>query len=95
LPLKKDVGRVIANDPRLSAFSVAVDTFKGSSGSPLFNNQGELLGILSSGKEDFKEEDIYRVQTEGGCINFQRCKMGQCFGERFFKVEQIASKHLW
>lgn len=95
LPLKRDVGPLLNNDPQLSVYSVAVDTFNGSSGSPLFNDKGELVGILSSGKDDFNEDDIYRVQTEGGCINFQRCKNSECFGEKFFKVEALASKQLW
>lgn len=95
MPLKKDLGRVLKNDPQLSVISVAVDTFNGSSGSPLFNDKDELVGILSSGKDDFNEDDIYRVQTEGGCLNFQRCNNGECFGERYFKVEELASKQLW
>lgn len=89
LPLKQDIGKVLENSEGSYTLKVEVDTFMGSSGSPLFNTQGELLGILSSGMEDFLEDDIYRVQTEGGCINFHRCKNGTCFGERFFKTSNI------
>lgn len=86
LPLKRDIGKVLdANSP--SGFlKIAVDTFDGSSGSPLFNSQGQLVAILSSGMDDFLEDDIHRVQTEGGCINFNPCKTGACFGESFSKV---------
>lgn len=89
LPLKKDQGHVLEDNPDKNLFKVAVDTFSGSSGSPLFNSQGELVGILSMGMEDILEDDIYRVQKEGGCINFNRCANGVCFGESFFKTSRI------
>ncbi|MBV2168144.1 MAG: serine protease [Bdellovibrio sp.] len=89
LPLKQDIGKVLESADGSYTLKVEVDTFMGSSGSPLFNGKGELLGILSSGMEDFLEDDIYRVQSEGGCINFHRCKNGTCFGERFFKTSNI------
>lgn len=89
LPLKKDLGHVLEDNPDKNLFKVAVDTFSGSSGSPLFNSQGELVGILSMGMEDILEDDIYRVQKEGGCVNFNRCANGVCFGESFFKTSRI------
>lgn len=89
IPLKKDLGQVLEDNPNKNLFKVAVDTFSGSSGSPLFNVHGELVGILSMGMEDILEDDIYRVQTEGGCVNFNRCANGVCFGESFFKASRI------
>ncbi|NUN07386.1 MAG: trypsin-like peptidase domain-containing protein [Bdellovibrio sp.] len=89
LPLKRDIGKVLETNSASGFLKVAVDTFNGSSGSPLFNSQGQLIGILSSGMDDFLEDDIYRVQSEGGCINFNRCKTGTCFGESFSKVYDI------
>lgn len=89
LPLKKDLGHVLEDNSDKNLFKVAVDTFSGSSGSPLFNSQGELVGILSMGMEDILEDDIYRVQKEGGCVNFNRCANGVCFGESFFKPSRI------
>lgn len=89
LPLKKDMAVVLSNDKARTNFKVEVNTFKGSSGSPLLNAQGEIVGILSTGMDDILEDDIYRVQREGGCINFNTCATGTCFGETFFKVDRI------
>ncbi|WII71676.1 serine protease [Bdellovibrio sp. 22V] len=89
LPLKQDFGKVLSYNDSMSSFKVEVDTFSGSSGSPLFNAQGELLGILSTGMEDILEDDIYRVQKEGGCLGFNRCQNGTCFGETFTKASHI------
>lgn len=88
LPLKKDLGRVL-RDTDGAMLKMEVDTFSGSSGSPLFNANGALVGILSTGMDDILEDDIYRVQTEGGCIEFNRCKNGNCFGETYTKVHAI------
>ncbi|MDG0815015.1 trypsin-like serine peptidase [Bdellovibrio svalbardensis] len=88
LPLKADLGKV-SNESSFGGFKVEVDTFSGSSGSPLFNKNGELIGILSSGAEDILEDDIYRIQKEGGCLNFNRCNDGTCFGETFTKTSLI------
>lgn len=89
LPLKSDIGTVINSNSLGETFKVEVDTFSGSSGSPLFNQRGELLGILSSGAEDILEDDIYRVRTSGGCLNFNDCKEGNCFGETFTRASLI------
>ncbi|QDK47215.1 serine protease [Bdellovibrio sp. ZAP7] len=92
LPLKQDLGKIKDAAPDKNFFKVAVDTFSGSSGSPLFNRQGEVIGILSRGAEDILEDDIYRVQTKGGCVNFNGCENGQCRGETFLKVSLISDK---
>lgn len=88
LPLKKDEGTVVQSDNPLT-FRATVDTFAGSSGSPLFNEAGEILGILTRGHDDIHEDDIYRVQKEGGCINFHRCDNGLCFGETYLRASAI------
>ncbi|KHD88142.1 MAG: hypothetical protein OM95_10220 [Bdellovibrio sp. ArHS] len=90
LPMKQDVGVVSDNSVEKQTFKVEVDTFAGSSGSPLFDRQGFLVGILSRGQEDFLEDEIYRVRTKGGCIRFNRCASGSCFGgETFLKSSAI------
>lgn len=89
LPIKMDVASVREDSSERNLFKVEVDTFEGSSGSPLFNTQGELVGILSMGMDDILEDEIYRVQKEGGCVNFNRCEGGICFGESFFKASRI------
>lgn len=94
LPLKKDIGLVTEDQPSRSLFRVEVDTFAGSSGSPLFGESGEVIGILHRGAEDFLDDDIHRIQTQGGCLNFNRCKSSNCYGESYFKVWQIPTRHL-
>lgn len=89
LPLKKDYGTVARNAADATYLHVHVDTFAGSSGSPLFNKKNELVGILISGAEDFHEDDIYQVQKNGSCIKVQRCTNTTCFGERTLKLESI------
>lgn len=89
LPLKKDTGILHGLDSQSHFFKADVDTFEGSSGSPLFNSRGELLGLLSRGADDILEDDIYRIQTEGGCLNFHRCENGFCNGETFFKASLV------
>lgn len=89
--LKKDLGKITQLDlmGNTRYFRAEVDTFEGSSGSPLFDTQGELIGILSRGAEDFLEDEIYRVRTEGGCINFNRCADHSCMGETFLRAALV------
>ncbi|MFS4460890.1 trypsin-like serine peptidase [Bdellovibrio sp. HCB2-146] len=87
LPLKRDSGEISEVNPNLGFFKAAVDTFKGSSGSPLFLLNGKVAGILSRGSEDYLEDDEYRIKTQGGCLNFHRCNdTKSCFGETFYKT---------
>lgn len=91
LPLKKDRGEIIRNDPMDHFIRVKVDTFSGSSGSPLFNSQKELVGILSTGSEDFEDdmEELHRNFISGTCVKVERCTGNNCFGERYLKTEAI------
>lgn len=89
LPLKKDFARVLSDNAERHSFKAQVDTFAGSSGSALYNAKGEIVGILSSGMEDILEDDIYRIQKQGGCLNFNTCENGYCFGETFYKAPRI------
>lgn len=89
LPLKLDIAQVASDSADRFSFRAEVDTFAGSSGSPLFNAKGEVVGILSTGAEDILEDDIYRIQKHGGCINFNKCEGVLCMGETFFKTFAI------
>jgi V8-like Glu-specific endopeptidase len=91
LPLKKDQGEVLANPPELNHLRAKVDTFIGSSGSPLFNSKKELIGILVTGNDDFKEnsEQIRKAKETGTCVTPIRCIEGHCYGERFLKTDAI------
>jgi hypothetical protein len=54
LPAKIDQGaRVRAIDPRLGTFTLDSDTFQGSSGSPIVDAQGALVGVLGRGGVDY------------------------------------------
>ena len=87
LPLKKDSGEILDLNSYLGFFKAVVDTFQGSSGSPLFLLNGKVGGILSRGSEDYLEDDEYRIKTQGGCLNFHRCNdRKSCFGETFYKT---------
>lgn len=88
LPLKSDQGRITRNESWSNFIETEVDTFSGSSGSGLFNTSGELLGILSRGSEDILEDDIQRVQKEGGCLRFHRCH-GTCRGEKYYRIDSL------
>ncbi|MFM6929347.1 MAG: trypsin-like serine peptidase [Bdellovibrio sp.] len=95
LPLKKDFGKIITLDlmGNTRYFRAEVDTFRGSSGSPLFDSTGELIGILTNGADDILEDEIYRVRMEGGCVNFNHCKDNSCRGEVFLKSILIPQVH--
>lgn len=92
LPLKKDTGKLLTDansqnaSEELPIFKVQVDTFYGSSGSPLFNSQGFLVGILSRGQEDITEDEVYRARMQNTCQNFNRVSE---LGETFFKASHI------
>jgi hypothetical protein len=88
LPLKADQGRISRNEIWSNFIEAEVDTFSGSSGSGLFTTAGELVGLLSRGSEDILEDDIQRVQKEGGCLRFHRCR-GECRGERYYRIDLI------
>lgn len=93
LPLKQDIGVVAEADKSSNQIMVEVDTFKGSSGSPLFNKAGELLGILTNGSDDLDEDEVYEARRNGGCYNFRRCNKSapgsRCMGETYFKASVI------
>ncbi len=89
LPLKVDKGTVVRSESWSNFFEVAVDTFSGSSGSGLFNSRGELIGILSTGSDDFLEDDIRQAQINGTCISINRCDNGTCRSERFLRTIRV------
>ena len=63
LPLKIDTGGQVLDprDPTDDYFLVNSDTFQGSSGSGVFDGQGQLLGVLVRGGDDYKDS------SDGGC----------------------------
>ena len=73
LPVKVDRGATVldARQAELDYLSLASDTFLGSSGSGVFNQQNELLAIVVRGGED------YEYRPESGCYVSRRIAEGQ------------------
>ena len=55
LPLKVSHGEVLDFDEKNGFFHATVDLFAGGSGSGLFNDRAELLGIMVAGETDYVE----------------------------------------
>jgi V8-like Glu-specific endopeptidase len=53
LPLKVEVGATVLDAPPGIYFGAATDTFAGSSGGPLFDDAGGLVGIMTRGEIDY------------------------------------------
>ncbi len=60
LPIKfSGLGWILDNSVAKNSFVTNLDTFKGNSGSPVFNARtNEVIGILVSGSEDFNEVEL-------------------------------------
>lgn len=70
LPLKITEGHIIHTDQKRAYFNF--DSFKGSSGSPVFTEDEGLVGFLSMGKQD------YFFNSEKQCYQANQCdKMGK------------------
>lgn len=61
-PKKFAEGRVTANAGRSNSIRIHLDAFGGDSGSPLFNREHEVIGMLFGGSEDF-----VAAPARGGC----------------------------
>jgi hypothetical protein len=63
IPLKIDSGGAVTNPSTRGTFffSTSLDTFGGNSGSGVFNQDNELVGVLSSGASD------YVARADAGC----------------------------
>lgn len=57
------------------AFLTNLDAFAGNSGSGVFSTNGELVGLLVSGEEDF------RWDQSAGCLRLNTCDAQTCRGE--------------
>lgn len=68
LPLKYAGNAFVLNDqPNAQYFEANVDAVGGNSGSPVFNNEGEVIGILVRGNDDFVED------KQKSCDRWNRC----------------------
>lgn len=84
LPQKYADGIVTENQVNANYFKTQMDTYGGNSGSPVFNANGVLEGLLIQGHQDY-------ARTPAGCIASVKCLTGgnNCLGERVIKAEQI------
>ena len=84
-PLKYAHGRVRASILP-SIYTMAIDTFAGNSGSPVFDDkEKKLVGILVSGETDFITNP-----KQQSCNIVHTCSFGKCSGERVFKVNSLS-----
>lgn len=63
-----------------------LDTFAGSSGSPVFNTDGELEGIVINGEDDLEKS------RGRSCFISKRCEDKGCAGEDVLKSSAIFSR---
>lgn len=97
LPLKyTDDAKIRNHSVESPLFYSNLDTYGGSSGSPIFNQvNGNLVGILSKGVEDFvscKKTDCFKLgkcECNSDCRLSNVCSSAGCDGEAVMKVNKI------
>jgi V8-like Glu-specific endopeptidase len=62
-------GKILELNPKRSKFYASLDTFQGNSGSPVLNKKGEAVGILVSGKTDYRYDEEDKCQRVNVCNN--------------------------
>ncbi len=84
LPLKVSSDGIIRNNRKKNTLIANLDTFKGNSGSPVFNAAThEVEGILTAGDEDF-----YWVEQQQ-CKNLYVCREIDCKGETIVRITAL------
>lgn len=103
LPLKYvDDGKVREDRPGQAYFVSTLDTFRGNSGSPVFDSNSEkLVGILIRGDKDFvddytacKDSVCFRNNSctcENSCKTSKICSIDGCRGEHVMKLSKISN----
>ena len=84
LPLKYDLATDLEYySPTM--FKVKVDTSQSSSGSPLIDGDGNIVGVLSMGSLDY-----YDVNYAGGtCRRLRVCKGNECTGQIYDSLKDL------
>ena len=75
LPLKVASGSVRAN--KMNYFRTNLDTYAGNSGSPVFNKQNEVIGVLVRGDNDYDE-------------SVRGCNMSSRYGDSTGRGEDVS-----
>jgi len=85
LPLKyADNAYVTINNLSNNYFKSNLDAFGGNSGSPVFNYNNKLVGMLVRGARDFEET----IQI-GDCKYLNKCISYDCKGEEIIRITEI------
>jgi len=85
IPLKAAFGGTVRR--QTNNFVVAnLDVLSGSSGSPVYNKDLELVGILLRGASD------YEFDRSRGCYLDRRCNENSCSGETILKTSTIMDR---
>jgi V8-like Glu-specific endopeptidase len=89
LPMKLDAGgKVRYSNQDLPHFVADLDTFAGSSGSPVFDTSSKgLTGILVKGERD------YEWDAANQCNRVLKCKTSSCRGEEVIRAEMIPDRY--
>lgn len=85
-------GKILKMEAEANIFHSSINSFHGSSGAPVFNEKGIVIGLIISGKEDYyfdRQEMCQRVNTcsfdgkncTGGADNYD--------GEGIFKITKL------
>jgi S1-C subfamily serine protease len=86
VPLKISVGGII-RDIRPEFFVASIDTYGGSSGSPVFHERtGAVIGIVVRGESDYEENK--------GCRISKRCPESGCRGEDVSRLIDLKFKEI-
>jgi len=101
LPLKfVDDGKIRKEQPGHNYFVSSIDSFRGNSGSPVFDHSSKkLIGILVRGDEDFVDDYTNCAESEcavgGTCTCDTECRVSKvcdvdgCRGEQVMKFSKV------
>ncbi|GIL16273.1 MAG: hypothetical protein BroJett040_00240 [Oligoflexia bacterium] len=83
IPLKVDNGTLRLIEDNGNFIKTEIDSFSGSSGSPLVDSEThKVIGMLISGEDDVDEDLLFDAQKNNSCVQIKRCTSGNCRGER-------------
>jgi len=85
-------GNILKEEPGSNIIYGAINSFHGSSGSPVFNEAGEVLGLVISGKEDYYFDRKQFCQRINTCsFDGKSCAAGNdgFDGEGIFKISKV------